>query len=142
MKNDAFVTKKTIDQLSYDVIGAAIEVHKNLGPGLLESIYQKCLIEELLLRGHRIRSELNVKLFYKGKQLKAELRCDLLVDDLLVVEIKAVEAIVRIFEAQVLTYMRLLEVPKGLILNFNCVNIFKEGQRTFVNDIYRAIPEA
>lgn len=142
MKNDAFVTKKYIDQLSFDVIGAAIEVHKTLGPGLLESIYQKCLVEELLLRGHRVQSELNVRLFYKGKQLNAELRCDLLVDDLLVVEIKAVEALVPVFEAQVLTYMRLLEVPKGLILNFNCVNIFREGQRTFVNEIYRAIPEA
>ncbi|HWA35190.1 MAG TPA: GxxExxY protein [Cyclobacteriaceae bacterium] len=141
MKNDGSVTKKIIDQLSYDVIGAAIEVHKNLGPGLLESIYHKCLKEELLLRGHSVQSELYVRLFYKGKQLEAELRCDLLVDDLLVVEIKAVEAIIPIFEAQVLTYMRLLEVPKGLILNFNCVNIFKVGQKTFVNELYRALPD-
>jgi GxxExxY protein len=141
MKHDVFVTKKFIDKLSYDVIGAAIEVHKNIGPGLLESVDHKCLKKELLVRGFDFQSELSVALFYKGAELEADLRCDLFVGRLLAVEIKAVEAIAPIFEAQVLTYMRLLNAPKGIILNFNCINIFKEGQRTFVNDIYKTLPE-
>ena len=86
------VTKKDIDKLSYDIVGCAIEVHKALGPGLLESIYQKCLIRELLLRDYDIKSQLKVPINYKGLDVEAELRLDILVNDFIVVEIKAVEA--------------------------------------------------
>jgi GxxExxY protein len=74
-------------------------------------------------------------------ELDAELRCDILVDDAIVVEIKAVEAIAPVFEAQLLTYMKLLKKPKGILINFNCENLFKEGQKTYVNEFFREISE-
>ena len=78
---------------------------------------------------------------YKGLEVEAGLRCDLLVEDILVVELKAVESIKPIFEAQLLTYMKLLKVPIGLMINFNVMNIYKEGQKTYVNEIYRNLEE-
>lgn len=121
------VNKKYIDSLTYSIIGCAIEVHKALGPGLLESVYQKCLIRELLLKNFDIKSQLKVPITYKGLDIEAELRLDILVDDLVVIEIKAVDAINPVYEAQVLSYMKLLNKPKGILLNFCCTNIYKEG---------------
>ncbi len=86
MFNDSRITKKFLDQLSYEVIGAAIEVHRSIGPGLLESIYHKCMKEELSLRRIAFQSELLVEITYKGITLDSELRCDLLVEKALVVE--------------------------------------------------------
>ena len=134
------ITKKYVDQVSYRVLGCAIEVHSRLRAGLLESVYQKCFIRELILQGLRWETQRQVPLNYKGFLLDADLRYDVLVEDILIVEIKAVEAIAPVHEAQVLTYMRLLEKPKGLIINFNCTNIFREGQRTLVNEIYSGLP--
>jgi GxxExxY protein len=135
------ITKKYIDDLSYRVIGCAIEVHKRLKAGLLESVYEKCFVHELNLNGLRWEAQRNVPLNYKGIYLDADLRYDVLVEDMLVVEIKAIESILPVHESQVLTYMRLLERPKGIILNFNCINIFKEGQKTLVNEIYSELPK-
>ena len=135
------ITKKYLDELTYSVIGAAIEVHKSLGPGLLESVYHKCLKQELLLCNIKFTSELIVPVHYKGIDIDAELRCDLFIEDILVVELKAVDAIAPIHEAQVITYMILLNSPKGILINFNCINIFKDGQKTFVNEIFRGLPE-
>ena len=123
------VTQKLIDDLTYKIIGCAIEVHKTLGPGLLESIYEKCLIRELVLNNLIVQNQIKVPINYKGLDLEAELRLDLLVENLVVVEIKAVEALNGIHEAQLLSYMRLLEKPKGILLNFCSKNIFKEGQK-------------
>ena len=134
------VTKKDIDTLSYAIIGCAIEVHKALGPGLLESVYHKCLIRELSLKDLEIKSQMKVPLSYKGLDVEAELRLDILVNDLIVLEIKALEAFNNVHEAQVLSYMKLLNKPKGILLNFCCTNIFKEGQRTYVNQIYSSLP--
>jgi GxxExxY protein len=136
------VNKKYIDSLTYSIIGCAIEVHKALGPGLLESVYQKCLIRELLLKNFEIKSQLKVPITYKGLDIEAELRLDILVDDLIVIEIKAVDAINPVYEAQVLSYMKLLNKPKGILLNFCCTNIYKEGQKTYVNQIYSSLPDA
>ncbi len=136
------VNKKYIDSLTYSIIGCAIEVHKALGPGLLESVYQKCLIRELLLKNFDIRSQLKVPITYKGLDIEAELRLDTLVDDLIVIEIKAVEAINPVYEAQILSYVKLLNKPKGILLNFCCTNIYKEGQKTYVNQIYSSLPDA
>ena len=133
------MTRKYIDELTHIVIGCAIEVHKRLNAGLLEIVYEKCFIHELNLRGLKWESQRNVPLNYKGFYLDAELRYDVLVEDHLIVEIKASEGILPVHEAQVLTYMRLLEKPKGIIINFNCTNIFKEGQKTLVNELYRAL---
>ncbi len=135
------MTKKYLNDLTYQIVGAAIEVHKALGPGLLESVYHKCLKQELLLRHLKYVSELVIPVNYKGLELDAELRCDILVDDAIVVEIKAADAIAPVFEAQLLTYMKLLKKPKGILINFNCANLFKEGQKTYVNEFFRDLPE-
>lgn len=129
--------KSTLKDLTYQINGAAIEVHKSLGPGLLESVYHKCLKHELLLRKINFLSEVSVTVDYKGVQLETELRCDLLIENCIAVELKAIEAIHPIHEAQILTYMRLLNVPQGILINFHCSNIFKEGQKTYVNELYR-----
>lgn len=135
------VTKRYLKELIYKVNGAAIEVHKSLGPGLLESVYHKCMKHELNLRGINFSSELLIPVNYKGLTIDAELRCDLFVENILPVELKAIDGILPIHEAQLLTYMQLLVAPEGLLLNFNVVNIFREGQRTLVNEIYRSLPE-
>lgn len=135
------VTKKYLNEITYNVIGAAIEVQKVLGPGLLESVYHKCLKQELIYRSISFQSEFGVNLEYKGLAVDADLRCDLLVEDQIVVELKAVESILPVHEAQLLTYMKLMNKPKGILLNFNCINIFHEGQRTFVSESFRNLPE-
>ena len=134
------LTKTILRDLTYQINGAAIEVHKYTGPGLLESVYHKCLKHELTLRGINFQSELNVPINYKGLKLDTDLRCDLFIENKIVVELKAVESILPIHEAQLMTYMNLLGAPKGILLNFNCANIYSEGQKTFVNDLFRTIP--
>jgi GxxExxY protein len=136
------VTKQEINDLTYDIVGAAIEVHKELGPGLLESVYHSCMKQELRYRKLNFASELPVKVQYKGVIVDSDMRCDLVVEDRVVVELKAVESVPPVFEAQLLTYMKLLKKPKGILFNFTCKNIFQEGQRTFVNELYRRLPDA
>lgn len=135
------ITKSILKELIYQVNGAAIDVHKALGPGLLESVYHKCMIEELKFCGLRFESELIVPVIYRGLDINTELRCDLFIENILPVELKAVEYVLPVHEAQILTYMKLLEAPKGLLINFNVKNIYKEGQRTFVNELYMELPE-
>ena len=135
------ITKSYLKDLVYRVNGAAIEVHKILGPGLLESVYHKCLNKELSLRGINFQSELVVSVNYKGLDLNTDLRCDLLIEGILPVELKAVDAIHPIHEAQLMTYMKLLNAPEGLLINFNVTHIFKEGQRTYVTEDYRNLPD-
>ena len=135
------VTQKYLDELTYRLIGCAIKVHRELGPGLLEGVDQKCYLKELLDSGFEVQSQLYTPITYKGVQLDAELRLDLLVENVVAVELKATDGVVPLYEAQLLTYMKLLEKPKGLLINFNCTNIFKEGQRTLVNKLYAALPK-
>ena len=116
-------------------------MHRQLGPGLLESVYEKCFIRELELKGLNYVSQRIVPVNYKGIQLDADLRFDVLVENLIVTELKAMEGILPVHEAIVLTYMRMLEKPKGIIINFHCTNIFKEGQKTLVNEYYAALPK-
>ena len=119
------ITKKEVTQLSYDIVGCAIEVHKTLGPGLLESIYEKCLIQELKLKGFNVKSQIVIPINYKGINLDANLKLDILVNDLVIIELKAVEEVHPAYKAQLLTYMKLLEKPKGLLINFFTPNITK-----------------
>ena len=133
------VTQKYIDELTYKIIGCAIEVHKHIGPGLLESVYEKCFIHELKLKGLHYKSQQRVPINYKGIDLDAELRYDVLVEDLVIVELKAMEGILPIHEAVVLSYMQMLEKPKGIIINFNSTNIFHIGQKTLVNKYYESL---
>jgi GxxExxY protein len=135
------MTKKYVDALSYEIIGAAIEVHKYFGPGLLESVYHKAMMHELTLRGIKFVSEMAIKFEFKGAELDSGLRCDLLVENCILTEFKAVSELTPIDEAQVMSHMNLLKKPKGILINFNCINIFKEGQRTFVNEIYRNLKD-
>jgi GxxExxY protein len=121
--NESNITQKYINDIAYKIVGCAIEVHKNLGPGLLESIYEKCLIEELKEKRLRYESQVQVPLVYKNKSLDCKLVLDILVEDLIIIELKSVETIVPVHKAQLLTYLRLTRKPKGLLINFNCENI-------------------
>jgi GxxExxY protein len=134
------ISKTILKDLVYQVNGAAIEVHKVLGPRLLESVYHQCLKRELIFRKINFTSEQTVALIYKGFNLETKLRCDLFVEKVLVVELKSVADVPSIFEAQILTYMNLLKAPIGLLINFNVKNIYYEGQQTYVNEFYRSIP--
>lgn len=129
------MTKKEVTQLSYEITGYAIKVHKELGTGLLESVYEKCLKYELETNGYSVRQQLSVPIQYYDLEIDADLRLDLLVNDTIIVELKAVEAILPIHEAQLLTYMKLLEIPQGLLINFYTLNISK-SLKPFVNEFF------
>ena len=114
------------DPLSGAVIGAAIEVHRILGPGLLESIYHRSLCHELKLRGIAYRSHVKLPVWYKDLSLGDDLEIDVIVDDRLILELKSVEKILGVHEAQLLTYLRLSGIKLGLLMNFN-VRFLKDG---------------
>ena len=135
------ISKQYVDKLTYEIIGAAIDVQKEMGPGLLESIYEECMLLELELRGIKATSQKSVPIIYKDTLLDSNFRCDLLVEDCVVVELKAVSKMAPIFNAQAISYARLLKVPKSIVINFTCKNIFREGQKTFVNKYYSLLPE-
>lgn len=116
------------DPLTFAVIGAAMEVHRILGPGLLESVYQRSMCHELSLRGILHEPQVRLPVNYKGLDLGDHLVLDILVDDRLVVELKAVDALASVHEAQLLTYLRLSRVRVGLLINFN-VRFLKDGIR-------------
>jgi GxxExxY protein len=129
------MTKKEVTQLSYEIIGFAIKVHKELGPGLLESIYEKCLKHELESNGYDVKQQLTVKINYFDLKTETDLKLDLLVNDCVIVELKAVENILPIHEAQLLSYMKLLRRPQGLLINFKTTNITKSS-KPFVNEYF------
>jgi GxxExxY protein len=110
------ITKSYLTDLTYQINGAAIEVHKFLGPGLLESVYHKCLKKELNLRGISFKSELLVPIVFKDLEIETDLRCDLFIENCIVLELKAIEIILPIHHAQLMTYMKLLESPKGIYI--------------------------
>jgi GxxExxY protein len=124
--------KERADEISRGIIGAAIEVHRTLGPGLLESVYEASLAHELGLQGIECRKQVALPLEYKGLRLDVAYRVDLLVADLVVVEVKAVERIDPIHEAQLLTYLRLHGLWLGLLINFN-VPVLRAGIKRLVN---------
>jgi GxxExxY protein len=130
-----------MNDLTYKVIGCAIEVHKQLGPGLLESIYEKCFLRELTIHRIENKNQMWVPVEYKGLQLNTELRLDVLVEDILCIELKAQEGFLPIHDAILLSYMQMLQKPKGILINFHCVNLYKEGQRTLVNHLFAMLPD-
>ncbi|MGE5606003.1 MAG: GxxExxY protein [Bacteroidota bacterium] len=119
------------DALSNKVIGCAIEVHRHLGPGLLESAYTQCLAHEFSIKGIKFEIEKPLPVEYKGVRLDCGYRIDLLVESELIIEIKAVEETLGVHEAQLLTYMKLAKIPVGLLINFN-VERLKDGLNRFV----------
>ena len=114
------------DALSGEAIGAAIEVHRDKGPGLLESIYERCLLHELALRKHAAVNQKTVRVTYKDLMFEEPLRFDVLVEDCLLIEAKSVERVLPIHKAQLFSYMKLLDVPVGLLINFHEV-VLKNG---------------
>lgn len=133
------ITQSYLTDLTYKVNGACIEVHKILGPGLLERVYHKCLEEELQLRNISFETELKIPVIYKGKALKCDFFCDFLIEDLIVVELKAVAELNDIHRAQILNYINLMKKPKGILVNFNVKNLYHEGQETVVNQYYNML---
>ena len=134
------MTKREITQMSYDIVGCAIKVHKELGPGLLESVYEKCLKYELIKNGFEVKQQMLVPVIYDELEMEVDLRVDLLVNDTIVVELKAIENILPVHEAQILTYMKLLKKPQGLLINFFTDNITK-AVKPFVNEYFKLLPE-
>jgi GxxExxY protein len=134
------ITQKYVNELSYKIMACGIEVHKHLGPGLLESIYQACLVQELKLQNLQVLEQVEVPIIYKGTQTKDPLRLDILVNDLIILEIKSVENLLPIHEAQIITYLKLSQKPKGLLINFNSVKLVA-GSKPFVNEIFAQLPK-
>jgi GxxExxY protein len=109
--------------LTQEIIGAAIEVHRDKGPGLIESIYEWCLLRELEIRHLQATNQKTIQITYKGFTRDEPLRCDLLVENCILVEAKSVEAILPIHKAQLLSYMKLLDIPIGLLINFKSAKL-------------------
>jgi GxxExxY protein len=120
------------DNLTYKIIGCAMEVYKQLGPGLLESVYEQALIHELKLNDIPVESQVEIKVNYKGINITDNLRLDLLVDDCVIVELKSVEELKPIHHKQLLTYLRLMNKKVGLLINFNTDNLM-DGIKRIVN---------
>lgn len=134
------VTKKQVTQLSYDITGFAIKVHKNLGPGLLESIYETCLKFELERNGYLVKQQVMANIIYDGLLIETSLKLDLLVNDLVIAELKTVEELKPVHQAQLLTYMKMLEKPQGLLINFYSENITK-SLKPLVNEYFTSLPD-
>ena len=124
---------RNLDELSYKVIGCAIEVHRTLGPGLMESVYEKALMHELTLNNIPVRSQVAVKANYKGLDVGEGLRLDLLVDEQLIVELKSVDDFKPVHHKQLLTYLKLMNKQLGLLINFNVSNL-TDGVKRIVNN--------
>ncbi|MBC8484804.1 MAG: GxxExxY protein [Bacteroidetes bacterium] len=119
------------EKLTQEIIGAAIEVHKHLGPGLLESAYEECLSYELTQRGLLIERQKPVPIIFKEVKLDCGYRIDILVNDLVIIELKSVDALIPVHEAQILTYLKFANKQVGLLINFN-VKLLKEGIKRYV----------
>lgn len=123
--------KRIFSRLSNKIIGAAIEVHKTLGPGLLESAYQQCLAYELRLSNLDFQSEAPLPFSYKGININCGYRIDLLVENQIILELKSIDQLKKIHEAQLLTYMKLLNIKQGFLINFNVI-LLKQGIKSFI----------
>ena len=122
----------TDDELTYEIRGAIFDVYNELGPGLLESVYEEALAFEFKERGLKVERQVEVPIQYKGNELKTPLRLDLLIENQIIVELKSVEEMKPVFAKQLLTYLRLLDKRVGLLVNFNSSNI-REGIKRIVN---------
>lgn len=127
------MTQKEYNQLSLTILDAAITVHKEMGPGLLESVYELCLLKELELRGLRAKNQVPIPLIYKGYELSKEFKIDLLVENEIILEIKSVEILLPIHQAQTIPYLKLAQKRLGFLINFNSP-LLKDGFKRFVNN--------
>lgn len=125
--------KADLNHLSKEILDASIAVHREMGPGLLESVYEYCLTKELQLRGINVENQVPIPLYYKGELLHKDFRIDILVDNEIIIELKAVEMILPVHEAQIISYLKLTNKKLGFLINFN-VPLLKDGFRRFVNN--------
>jgi GxxExxY protein len=125
--------KPLMEYYAKHVVDAGYRVHTELGPGLLESVYFFCFMEELKLRGIKADQEVIIQLYYRGNPLKKEFRLDLLVENEIIIELKAVEILLPVHVAQILSYLRLSDKRLGFLINFN-VPVFKDGIKRYVNN--------
>lgn len=126
------MNKDQYNQLSKEILDAAMAVHKEMGPGLLESVYEFCLLKELELRGIYVENQVSVPLVYKGYDLSKDYRIDILVEKEIIIELKAVEAVLSVHEAQIISHLKLTDKRLGFLINFN-VALLKNGFQRFVN---------
>lgn len=125
--------KEKLNHLSKEILAAAIAVHKEMGPGLLESVYELCLLKELQLRGINAENQVLIPLFYKGEQLNKDFRIDILVEKEIVIELKAVDMLLPVHDAQIISFLKLTDKKLGFLINFN-VPLLKDGFNRFVNN--------
>jgi GxxExxY protein len=133
-------TQTYLEQLSFSTIGCMLEVHRNLGPGLLESVYHSCLLEEFRLQGIQAADKPYVPIFYKNQFLGGKLQMDILVEDALVIELKAVELMIPLYKAQLLTYLKLSGKHKGILVNFNS-ELIKDQMHSLVRPSFYDLPK-
>lgn len=131
--NSYIMQKQEFENYAREILDSSIMVHKEMGPGLLESVYQYCLVEELRLRKVFVEEQVSVPLFYKGKPLEKDFRIDILVANEIIIELKAVECLLPVHEAQIISYLKLADKRLGFLINFN-VPLLKSGFRRFVNN--------
>ncbi len=127
------MTNEQLNDLSKTILDSCITVHKEMGPGLLESIYELCLIRELEQRGIKAASQISIPLLYKGTELSKDFRIDILVENEIVLEIKSVEVLLPVHEAQIISYLKLSGKKLGFLINFN-VSLLKNGFKRFVHN--------
>lgn len=135
------VTKSYVNKIAYEIVSGAIEVHKELGPGLLESIYEECLEIELMERGFDVKRQVPIKIHYKGKKVQKTFYLDLLIINIVIVELKSKESFHPIDSTQILSQMKLSKRPKGLLINFNVTNITREGLKPYVHEYFSNLPD-
>ncbi len=127
------MNKERLNQISAEILDAAISVHKEMGPGLLESVYELCFFKELQIRNIFVENQVSVPLFYKGENLNKDFRIDILVEKEIIIELKAVDIILPVHEAQIISYLKLTNKKLGFLINFN-VPLLKQGIKRFVNN--------
>lgn len=128
------MTKHELNALSYSIVGAAIEVHQEMGPGLLESVYEHCLAEELRQKGIKVQRQVPLPVYYKGAKLDKKFVIDLLVENEIIIELKCVEELHPVHEVQVVTYMKLADKKLGFLMNYNVVKMV-DGIKRKVNKL-------
>lgn len=126
------ISKDRYEEIGAQIVDAAYHVHRELGPGLLESVYEICMIEELKDRGLFVENQVRIPVFYKGEELKKDFIVDILVEDLIIIELKAVEDLLPVHEVQLVTYLKLADKHLGFLINFN-VSLIKSGIKRKIN---------
>jgi GxxExxY protein len=130
-------TQEEYEKIAKLILDCAFEVHRELGPGLLESVYEICLLEELRKKGLTVKSQVKLPIYYKGKELDKDFYIDILVEDCIIIELKSVEVLLPVHEVQLVSYMKLANINLGFLINFN-VSLLKSGIRRKVNNYFFA----